>query len=434
MGPNSSKIPKLFLLVLTAVCIYLGVNRNDRHFGNYHGVMWGDASGYYAYLPMWFIYGNNAENYPEGIIDAIGNGFQPDSVSGKVKNKYPSGVAILQAPFFLVAHLGSSIFAPESDGTPLMSPGFSRGYYWSVIVSGAVYAALGLFLLCSFLCFYFEPLVAVATCLALFLGTNLYYYAIICSGMSHVYSFFVFSALLYYSKFFFENIKLRSAILFGLLCGLAVLIRPTNILFIAFVLLLDWEGKGLFSRPLAILKKPLILLAIVTSAVITWVPQMIYWYQNTGQLIYYSYGDEGFTNWKNPEITKIWFSTMNGLFPYAPVLLLSVIGIVIMAIKKVKVGLTIGFFFLLITYVFASWWVWSYGCALGSRPFVEYFAMMSIPLAFMLNTLDKKWMRIIIGIFVLACIWVNIDINYDYEGCFYGGEWDLQAYLKLLEN
>lgn len=396
--------------------------------------MWGDAAGYYVYSPMWFIYGNNAENFPKGIIEAIGNGFQPDSVSGKIKNKYTSGVAIFQAPFFLASHLVALLTSPPSDGSPLTSPGFSQTYYYSIIVSGAVYACLGMFFLCSFLTLYFKPLVSLVTCIGILFGSNLYYYAIGPSGMSHVYSFFVFSALLYHSTVFFKSMTFKSAIIFGLLCGMAILLRPTNIIFITFVVFFNWEGGNLFSNLISLLKKPLIVLTILLATVSIWIPQMLYWYETTGHLITYSYGEEGFTNWKKPELIKIWFSSLNGLFSYTPLLILSITGIVLLILKKKQAGFTLGFFFLFISYVFASWWIWTYGCALGSRPFVEYYALMAIPLASFLGNLKSKGGIIATTLFMIACIWINLDITYYYDGCFYGGEWDWKAYFELLKD
>src|SRR5690606_31032876 len=70
-----------------------------------------DAAGYYWYLPSLFIYGDLADQkwadsiisqYQPGPPDIAGFGFRVDN--GHVVMKYPAGMALVEAPFFFIAH------------------------------------------------------------------------------------------------------------------------------------------------------------------------------------------------------------------------------------------------------------------------------------------------------------------------------------------
>ena len=100
------RFANIFLALLLPVLLFLTFNMHSKLKTNtYHGVIWADAAGYYAYLPMWFIYGNNSINWPDKIENNTGYGFTLDNNSNTIRNKYYSGVALLQAPFFLCAHI-----------------------------------------------------------------------------------------------------------------------------------------------------------------------------------------------------------------------------------------------------------------------------------------------------------------------------------------
>jgi hypothetical protein len=111
----------------------------------------------------------------------------------RVETKYTYGVALLQLPFFLIAD-GITVVSGEFP-----RDGFSYYYQKAINFAAAFYLSLGLFILFLALKVYFnyKNKIVFATLVALFLGTNLYYYGIIETGMSHIYSFFLFSCLIY---------------------------------------------------------------------------------------------------------------------------------------------------------------------------------------------------------------------------------------------
>ena len=421
--------PKIFLLLLLPLFIFLTFNKHSKDKSNsYHGVIWGDAAGYYVYNPMWFIYGNDAKKFPKDIVENTGNGFSL-SIENTIVTKYPSGVAILQAPFFLMSHLFAKPLGYEADG-------FSRIYSYGLFFAGIVYCCLGLFFLSKFLSRHFSPFISIVAPLLFFAGTNLFYYSIDAPGMSHVYSFFLFSVIIYLSPVITEKADLKNYILFSAFVVLAVLTRPTNILILFFPLLYAVNNKKDFTTRLKLFftNKITILIALMLSAVII-IPQLKYWHHNTGSFITYSYGQENFSFFKKPKLLEVWFSTNNGLFTYSPLIFLSVLGIVLLIKNKNWSGYLYGGLFLLISYIFASWWCWWFGCAFGARSFVEYYALLIIPFCYLLEQAkSNKITQYLVIIAIVFCCYINLNMEYYYDGCFYGGTWDFVTYLKLLNG
>jgi hypothetical protein len=421
--------PKIFLLFLLPLSIFLTFNKHSKDKKNsYYGVIWADAAGYYVYNPIWFIYGNEASSFPKDIEKNVGNGFHL-SDEGTVVTKYPCGVAILQAPFFLISHALAKPLGFEADG-------FSKIYSYGLYFAGIIYCCLGLFFLSKFLSRQFSPSISIIAPLLFLAGTNLFYYSIDAPGMSHIYSFFLFSIIIYLTPTITSKVNFKTYLLFYVCVVLAILTRPTNILILFFPLLYAVNSKKDFINRLKLFfeNKFTIIIALLLSSIVL-LPQLKYWHHNTGNFINYSYGDEGFSNLKSPKLLEVWFSTNNGLFTYSPLIFLSIIGIVLLIKNKNWSGYFYGALFLLISYVFASWWCWWFGCSFGGRSFIEYYTVLIIPFCYLLQqTKNNKLAYYAIILAICFCCYLNLDMEYYYDGCFYGGTWDFSTYLKLLNS
>lgn len=416
--------PKLFLYLLFPLCIFLTFNKHSRDKEHsYHGVIWADAAGYYVHLPIWFLYGNEASAFPKNIGTETGNGFYADSTRNKIITKYYCGSALLMSPFFIISHALARPLGYEPDG-------FSKIYSYGLYFSGIVYCCLGLFFLSLFLQKHFSSAISVGTSFLLFASTNLYYYSIDMPAMSHVYSFFLFSLFLYSTQQLLFSGKRIYYITFAVSFALAVITRPTNGLIILFPLFYE---NGMFLSRIKVLLNDKISSGIaLLLAVLVILPQLIYLKETSGSAFSYSYSGESFSNWKRPYLLETWFSTNNGLFLYAPVLLLALAGIFMMIRAKERLGIYLLITFLVISYLFASWWNWWFGCSLGARSFVEYYVLLSIPMAYCIRALLRnKWPAIFLFVFATLCVVMYFKIEYYYDGCFYGGTWDVHSYLKL---
>lgn len=410
----------ILLLLFYGFTIFLTLNRHSNAgIQNYHSEIWADKAGYYIYLPAYFIYEFDGEELPDGIGKKTGDGFFVED--GKIKTKYTSGVAILQAPFFLATHFVSTSLGYESGG-------FSPIYHNMINISAVTYSFFALILLYLFLIRYVPKRLAFISVACIYLGTNLFYYSIFETGMSHIYSFFLFSFFLYLSPFILKPKKnIAVHILFGLIVGLIILIRPLNILFLpAFFILHKFK-----LRDLKLYIKSFLIM--IFSAFIVIVPQFIYWKYASGSYLFYSYSNEGFTNLFSLKLLNIWFSPNNGLFIYSPLVIFALIGIFMLRQFTIKKRLFIGAYFLFISLVIASWHDWTYGCSYGCRPYVEYYAILALPFSSFLKEIAiKKYLSLIFAVLIVIMIIYTMKIMFSYDGCWYGGDWDWEELYRLL--
>ena len=414
-------------LLLFFTFLFLSFNKHSRDdYSSYHSVLWADASGYYVYGPMWFIYGNDCKQMPLNLTEKTGNGFSFNQQTGRVITKYTCGVALLQTPFFLTAHLLSAQLGFSSDG-------FSPIYHGAVMTAGVFYGLLGLFFSFLFLKKYFSQKVALLTVSAFFLSTNLFYYTLDASGFLHVYDFFLIAASALLTSRSYEDPRFKNILLLFIVLALAVLIRPTNIMLLVFVIFFG-SNSGMKERMLFIKTHfKNITIALIISLTV-FIPQLIYWNQSFNNPIVYSYGDEGFSYLLSPQLISVWFSPRNGLFIYAPILFISMAGMILSFLKKEKLTTPITMIFFLASYIFSSWWNYWFGCAMGARSFVDYYPLLMLPFAYAVSQIKNKSGMIALYAFCAACVWLNMNIIYYYDGCFYGGEWDWQAYFKLITD
>lgn len=394
------------------------------------GVFHSDKSIYYVYLPATFIYGWDARKFPSQC-DTLYRGFILDGSSGKVVAKMTCGVALMWTPFFLVTHAAAVVFDQDPDG-------FSDLYQRMAVVPPVLFFVAGLFFLRRFLLRYFSSGIVWITLLTAVCGTNLLYYGLAEGLMSHVHSFFLFSLFLFLWKRFLEG-NSRSERLFAaasFVFALAVLVRPTNvILFLAF-LLLDARSLREAAGRIRLFLQPVRLVLFVCLCLIVFLPQMIYWKYLTGSFLHYSYGGERFTNWNGPVILPLLFSPFNGLFPYSPAALLFIAGSLWMAFRRKMNGVLGVVLFALTAYISGSWHMWFFGGSFGSRPFVEYFAVLAPGLAFLLERLRARGSllaRSVLALALVAAIGYTLRLTLTHTW-YSGSVWDWDAFRARLEQ
>ncbi len=174
----------LFFIIFYALCCYLSFNRHSKdEVFNYHSEIFADKAEYYIFLPALFIYDFKANQLPYQIDKKTGSGFIADTIKNKILTKVTYGVALLESPFFIVTHLLSKKLGYPADG-------FSIIYNRMIDISCVFYAVFALIFLYFFLIRYVASKIAVIVLSCLFFGTNLFYYSIFETGMSHIYSFF----------------------------------------------------------------------------------------------------------------------------------------------------------------------------------------------------------------------------------------------------
>jgi hypothetical protein len=358
---NSPRVVIIFLML-----IYIGTNfihhNWTRDEGPQRGVIKWDVISYYGYLPATFIHGDPSLDFlDEGEIDNDNKFWWSPAENGRKIIYMSCGLSIMYAPFFFMAHALAPVFGEARDG-------FGSTYQFFLVWGALVYVAIGFIYLKKILLRYFAPLVTAITLLLIGLGTNLYYYSTHEAAMSHAYNFVLIIGFFHTLLRWYEETSWRRTFLLGLLFGLIVLIRPTNILVI--MLLLFW---GIDSW---------------TSFRLPWIPQFLYWKMITGQFIYYSYGAHGDRFYfDNPHIIESLFSYRKGWLLYTPVMIFAIIGLI--PLKKMIRGarFSIILYLVLMIYVMSCWWTWWFGGGFGGRIYIDMYGIMALPLAALITVI-----------------------------------------------
>jgi hypothetical protein len=336
-----------------------------------------DGFSYYVYLPAWFIYGDPTLS---AVADDCCGGEFPEFTAiirwpgtGRWVNAHPIGVALMQAPLFLVSDA-------LSRWTNLSRDGFTLYYQHAVGLSGLVWVVCGLWVLGGLLRRHFSDRVTMATLVALLFGTNLYHYATFDSFYSHPYSFFLVSALLELTERWHTSPTRRDTRLLGLVCGLIILTRHTNILLLAIIPLYTIGAHGLAGAISLVQQRRHDLLVVVLIAAGVVSPQLALYYAATGRPIVSSYGTLGF-DFGSPHLYGVLFSVQKGLFFWSPLLLVAVAGLLMLR-GRARVFLLPAIVVLAAdTYLIASWWDWQFGASYGHRGFIDLFPLLAPGLA-----------------------------------------------------
>lgn len=409
------------LFLFTGILIFLSINRhNNAEIQNYNSEIWADKAGYYVYLPATFIYKFDATKMPDSIDVKMGHGFKFNH--HKIKTNYGYGVALMQSPFFLATHFYVKATGGEATG-------FSRPYHKMINVAAVIYSVLALILLFLILIQFTTKTTSLLTVGLTYFGTSIFYYSIFETGMSHIYSFFLFTAFIYLALALKNKRRVKlNFILLGLVAGGIIAVRPLNVLFLpTFFLFCPWSVLK------AYWKQTLIAALLATLLVL---PQLMYWYYLTGNPIIFSYDEhESFANLFTPKLLEVWFAPYNGLFIYSPLFIFFLAGLYSLFQKDRIRAIWMGGYFIFISYIIASWYDWTYGCSFGSRPFVEYYALFTIPFALWLEKTQKKkvinfalW-----GIIILFVLYTQ-KLMFTYDGCWTFGVWDWKEVWHLVTS
>jgi hypothetical protein len=226
----------------------------------------------------------------------------------------------------------------------------------------------------------------VATAITLLLiltGTNLFYYSVHEAAMPHAYNFALITLFLYLVIRWYEKSNFRHTLFLGLVFGLTVLVRPSNLLIgILFLLWGVTSFRSLAERFRFLLGRVPMLLLMGVFFLLPWIPQLIYWKTVTGSFLFNSYSPSGSSFYfGSPHIFDLLFSFRKGWYLYTPLMLVATIGLFTMG-KKCREGMWgIALYLAAEIYLLASWWSWWNGGSFGLRSFVDIYGVMALPLA-----------------------------------------------------
>ena len=392
---------KAFLFFSAILFIYIAVNTRWGGDEKWKGIIQGDGRGYYAYLPAVFIY--HDLNY--GFYDSV----ETQKIKwpaynyrlhhkGRVINKYFSGTAVMEMPFFLMAHGISYLADKPMDG-------YSKLYFKFIHLSGIFYFVLGLWFMSRYLAaLKIKDIYILITLAVITFGTNLFYYGLFESSLSHIYSFALINMFVFYSHQFFKYQNVKLIIPLFAVVGLILLVRPINVLVLLSLPFIAGKWENFVSGVKTLWDSKFQTLIGVVITILLVFLQLIFYKISSGDWIIDSYNDSHGFQFLNAHFFDFLISYKKGLFLYTPVYLVALSGMYFV-FKESRYQFFIFFAFLIIVvYVFSSWFNWWYGGSFSSRVMVEYLPFFAFSLAMALQKIPLKPIRKGLLIILLALV------------------------------
>lgn len=390
----------LIFIIILFVGFRLTYFENNSKNG-YNATTW-DAFGYYMYLPSEFIYHDVKELKWIPKIDStyhVTGGSLYQAISLKrtgqdtYTNKYLTGIAIMQSPFFFIGHFIAYINNIPQDG-------FSWPYQYAIMFAGIFWGLLGFIFLRKVLLKFFDDKITSITLILLAFTSNLIQYVSIDGGMSHAYIFPLYAIVLWLTIKWHEKPNWSSAFLIGLISGLAIISRPTELLIIFIPILWNTQSKEDKKAKWKMVfenKRHIYLFAL--GGLLSILPQSLYWLYTTGSIIY----DVG-SKWYflNPWF-RVLFGPEKGWFLYTPIAILMVLGFFLM--KNQPFRNSVLTFCLLNIWVIISWSDWKYGASYSARALTQSYPVFALPLACMVAYFfEKKRQFLLYGISIALIV------------------------------
>lgn len=373
-----------------------------------------DVFGYYMYLPLGFKYNDiTIQNY--STISTILNTYHASETfyqavhwdNGSWVMRYPIGLSVLFAPFYFIAD-GITRF------TNYPADGFSRPYQLSILYGCLFYSLLGLYFIKKILCLFFNDKTVALTLIVLALGTN-YFFHVSLHGqgtMSHNLLFSLYAIVIYLTIKWHRSYKLKHIIYLGIVCGIAALCRPSEIICVLIPLLYGVYGKQSFKNKIQLLlnyRTQIILFCLVLISV--GFIQFAYWKYSSGKFIINPYGagnpGEGL-ELLHPHILEVLFSFRKGWFVYTPLMIFTLVGFVFMFRNNKQLFTPVFIYFLINFYIVSSWSCWWYGGCFGVRGLIPSYAALSIPLAYFVQYLFMSRLKYLYAVSISLFVALNL--------------------------
>ena len=276
---------------------------------------------------------------------------------------------------------------------------------------GTFYSMIGICFTYQNLLAFFKKSIAILILAILILGTNYFYYSVFENGMTHTYLFTMYAAAIYYTIKWHQEQKVKYAVWLGAVIGLAIVIRPSEILIILIPILWNIkDGRSLTEKLQLVYNHILQLLILSLVVIVIGSLQLAYWKYSSGHWLYNSYKEAGlYFDFLHPNLLKGIFSLRKGWLIYSPVMILSFIGLYFLYRNSRKIFLPVVIYMFINIYVVFSWCQWDYGGGFGSRPLVQSYAVLILPMGFVMNyLLLKPIVKYCAFLFIIACSTLNL--------------------------
>lgn len=380
---SKSLVVLLFLILCIAIARIVTLQPNE--------LSW-DVFGYYIHLPALFIYndyGLNDLSWLNKIVEQYQTTGTLYQISSGPDNNpiffFLMGMSFFYAPWFFIAHLIASVSGYPTDG-------FSLPYQYTIAVGALVYTAIGLIYLRKILIHFFNDTIAAIVLILLVLGTNYFHFMTLKNLETANILFLMVTLVTWNTIRWHQDFKLKNFVGIAVFITLAALAKPSEILL--FIVPLLW---GVYNKQTLAAKwkhviahKNQFFIAILIALVVA-LPQMLYWFKETGQFFYDSYKNPGVgLDLLSPHIIPILFSFKKGWLLYTPIMIFSLIGFYYLYKRDKSVFVPAIVYFLISFYIIASWTEWWYGASFSIRPMITLYPLLAICLGHFIVKISSK--------------------------------------------
>lgn len=383
----------------------------------------GDGNGYYAWLVSPVIDGDvdfinqfrRADPLfqvlifePEGPSGQAGPVLdQARTVTGRVRNQWSVGPAVMWAPWFLAAHAG--VIIARLAGATLPADGYSWPYLWAVAIGTAAYGWLALWISARAAVRLGLTRGVWPAVIGTALASSLPVYQFFLPFHVHALSACVVAAYLGFWIARRPQLKARDWWLWGVLAGMMVQVYQLNgVLLIVAI----WQG-------VAALRSEGVVAGLghgarfAAAGVLACVPQIVGKTLLYGSPLTTGYEDEFF--WTEPRLWDTAWSANHGVLLWTPVVALAVIGLVQLVRTRRDLGVlavAVALFYVVV----ASYQNWHGQSSFGNRFFVSLTVVFVIGLAALADAAahaGRARQRMVTALLVVL-VWWNVGLAFQW--------------------
>ncbi len=400
---RKSQFILVILVIAIAVLRIITIKSNE--------LSW-DVLGYYLHLPAWLIYHDHGLNdiaWIQQLMDQynftgtlyqIGRGPTGDPIFF-----FLMGMSLFYLPWFLLAQLVAPLLGFPADG-------FSLPYQYILAIGNITYTIIALVYLRKILLTFFRDKLSAFLLIILVAGTNYLHFVTVKNLETANILFMLVVLVLYNTIQWHRTFKLKNLLAIAAFTVLSCLVKPSEVLILFIPLFWGVYNKQTFYNKLQLLKGYRKQLWIgIGLAFILVLPQMIYWYSETGCFIYDSYKNPAVgLDLFVPHIFNVLFSFKKGWLLYTPIMGFAIAGIFVLYKRNRAVFAPVIIYCVTAFYLLASWTEWWYGASYSIRPMITLYPLLLIAMGYFFIWLWEQRALVRAGVLVVGVFFILLNL------------------------